>query len=102
MDLASRLEALEARLQQVEADHRKLYDVMTSVEQALRGLLADRKVKAEFDKNIGNILKMIGVVLAKMQNDLNGLLEAQARQKGPADRQRRLERSDPRGKVTIH
>ncbi len=102
MDLSARLEALEGRLQKVEADHQQLYEVMTSVEKALRNLLADRKVKAEFDKNIGNILKMIGVVLAKMQNDLNGLMEARAREKGPGDRQRRHERIDPRGKVTIH
>lgn len=102
MDVSARLEALEGRLQKVEADHQQLYEVMTSVEKALRNLLADRKVKAEFDKNIGNILKMIGVVLAKMQTDLNGLMEARAREKSPGDRQRRPERIDPRGKVTIH
>lgn len=102
MDLPARLEALEERLQKVEANHQQLYDVMASVEKALRNLIADRKAKAEFDKNISNILKMIGVVLAKMQTDLNGLMEVRARDKGQDDRQRRADRLEPRGKVTLH
>jgi hypothetical protein len=102
MDLAARLEALEARLQKVEANHQQLYEVMASVEKALRNLIADRKAKAEFDKNISNILKMIGVVLAKMQTDLTGLMEARERERSQTERQRRTERPDARGKTTLH
>jgi DNA repair ATPase RecN len=103
MDLSARLDALEGRLQKVEANHQQLYEVMTSVEKALRNLIADRKAKAEFDKNISNILKMIGVVLAKMQTDLSSLMEAHARGRGQGDdRQRRVDRTEPRGKVTLH
>lgn len=102
MDLSARLDALEGRLQKVEANHQQLYEVMTSVEKALRNLITDRKAKAEFDKNISNILKMIGVVLAKMQTDLNGLMEARARGKSQDDRQRRVDRTETRGKVTLH
>jgi hypothetical protein len=102
MDLAERLDALEARLRKVEANHQQLYEVMTSVEKALRNLIADRKAKAEFDRNISNILKMIGVVLAKMQTDLTGLMEARDREKAQGDQQRRAERIEPRGKTTLH
>jgi hypothetical protein len=102
MDLAARLDALEARLQKVEANHQQLYEVMASVEKALRNLIADRKAKAEFDKNISNILKMIGVVLAKMQTDLTGLMEARERERAQAERQRRSDRTDIRGKTTLH
>lgn len=102
MDGSARLEALEARLEKVEANHQQLYEVMTSVEKALRNLIADRKAKAEFDKNISNILKMIGVVLAKMQTDITGLMEARDREKAQEERQRRTEKTEPRGKSTLH
>ncbi|HEY8369852.1 MAG TPA: hypothetical protein VIM86_11110 [Thermodesulfobacteriota bacterium] len=102
MDGSARLEALEARIEKVEANHQQLYEVMTSVEKALRNLIADRKAKAEFDKNISNILKMIGVVLAKMQTDLTGLMEAREKERAQQERRHRADRLEPRGKPTLH
>ncbi len=102
MDGSARLEALEARIEKVEANHQQLYEVMTSVEKALRNLIADRKAKAEFDKNISNILKMIGVVLAKMQTDLTSLMEAREKERSQDERRQRGERVEPRGKSTLH
>lgn len=102
MDGSARLEVLEARIEKVEANHQQLYEVMTSVEKALRNLIADRKAKAEFDKNISNILKMIGVVLAKMQTDLTGLMEAREKERTQDERRQRVEKPEPRGKTTLH
>lgn len=102
MDGTGRFDALEARLEKVEANHQQLYEVMTSVEKALRNLIADRKSKAEFDKNISNILKMIGVVLAKMQTDLTGLMEAREKDRAQDERRQRSEKVEPRGKTTLH
>ncbi len=102
MDGSARLEALEARIEKVEANHQQLYEVMTSVEKALRNLIADRKAKAEFDKNISNILKMVGVVLAKMQTDLTGLMEAREKARAQDERRQRAEKPEARGKTTLH
>jgi hypothetical protein len=45
---------------------------------------------------------MIGVVLAKMQTDITGLMEARDREKAQEERQRRTEKTEPRGKSTLH
>ena len=102
MDLTERLDALETRLKTVETNHQQLYEVMTSVEKALRNLIADRKAKAEFDKNISNILKMIGVVLAKMQTDINGLMGSRERERTRQERHSRAPTPETRGKTTLH